>query len=83
MNRRYTLAEIDALRQAVCVKNYPSYPALTYTGSSNKDGGYMRMVPQSAAALDRWERNNEEQLRTCMAAGIGPEDFPEGGKRDD
>lgn len=85
MDRKYTLSEIDTMREAVQAKNRGSRPydmnssvPRSYLGGSTGGGGPGRPSGSfdAAAALERWERSCEDQLRTYLAAGLGPEDFP-------
>jgi hypothetical protein len=73
MERKYTLTEIDAMRELVREKNRDSYPLISYCCPI---GGSSYMAPESVTALHEWEHSCEDKLRTYMLGGLGPEDFP-------
>lgn len=73
-DRRYTLAEIDLMRAGIRRRNETSYPEnITYFTPAS--GGRSKMDEDSAAAIEKWERKCEEQLRTALLAGVDPAEF--------
>lgn len=71
MERRYTLAEIDAMREAV--RRRIPQPMRSWSGPI---GVPAEETAESVARWRAWEARCEDQLRTALLAGLGPEDFP-------
>ena len=70
--QRYTLDDIDVIRKEICEKNQPSFPQNLWSVCISGHSGPSRLTGESQAALDRWERMCEEQLRTALKAGVAP-----------
>jgi len=67
--RRYTLAEIDALRAEIRAKNADVYPKVI-RHEFKIGGGPSRISQESSAAIDRANSICEDELRTALMAGV-------------
>lgn len=70
--RKYSLQEIDEMRAAIKRRlPQPFYEAVCPTG-----GGWSKQTEQSIASYRAFDAHAEDELRTALLAGLGPEDFP-------
>lgn len=72
MERKYSITEIDLMRDAVRKK--VGYPSLSYEARS---GEWSHLTPDSRVALDSYNHHVEDVLRTYLIAGIDPQDLVE------
>lgn len=67
MERKYSLSEIDQMREFFRWRL--PIPMVLYSGGV---GSPMRLTEESAWSIERRNREAEDQLRTAMSAGIDP-----------
>ena len=65
--RRYTLKEIDQMREFLLARSRPDFSRI----GVGPDG----MEPKGKAIWTAWRADVEQELRTCLLAGTDPADF--------
>lgn len=71
--RRYSLLELDRMRVLIAER----LPSPIYEAFCPPDG-LATQTPASIASYEAHSRQIEDELRTAIIAGLGPEDFPQG-----